>query len=166
MSRPYIGTCCAAVVFFIPGCDAQPGSAVSPAAGGAPELPATVEVAYASARNMRLVGYHDLQARSAYQPIVHAYGDRRILFVGQHAGEAMNPKTGVVEVNGMSILDVTDPSITALTLDQGGRRAAAALTDYRIAFQSPSRRRRLMHVGVVHFVCAARGQTLLRIFNL
>jgi len=30
---------------------------------------------------MRLVGYHDLQARSAYQPIVHAYGDRRILVI-------------------------------------------------------------------------------------
>ena len=59
--------------------------------------------------NMALVGYHDLQARSAYQPIVHAYGDRRILFVGQHAGEAINPLTGRLEVNGLSILDVTDP---------------------------------------------------------
>lgn len=60
--------------------------------------------------NMRLVGSHDLQGRSAYQPVVHAYGDRRILFVGHHAGEAMNPLTGVTEVNGMSILDVTDPA--------------------------------------------------------
>jgi hypothetical protein len=59
---------------------------------------------------MRLVGQHDLQARSAYQPIVHAYGDRRILFVGHHAGEALNPMTGAVERNGLSILDVTDPA--------------------------------------------------------
>jgi hypothetical protein len=62
------------------------------------------------ALNMRLVGRHDLQARSAYQPVVHAYDDRRILFVGHHAGESMNPLTGSIEVNGLSILDVTDPS--------------------------------------------------------
>ena len=60
---------------------------------------------------MRLVGQHDLQARSAYQPIVHRYGDRRILFVGHHAGEAPNPATGRVEQNGLSILDVTDPAL-------------------------------------------------------
>jgi len=60
--------------------------------------------------NMRLVGHDDLQARSAYQPIVHAYGERRILFVGHHAGEAMNPLTGKVEKNGLSIVDVTNPA--------------------------------------------------------
>ena len=72
--------------------------------------------ATAEAWNMALVGHHDLQARSAYQPLVHAYGDRRILFVGQHAGEAVNPETGLTETNGLSILDVTDPtSPTMLT---------------------------------------------------
>ena len=59
---------------------------------------------------MRLVGRNDLQGRSAYQPVIHAYGDRRILFVGHHAGKALNPQTGEVEVNGLSILDVTDPA--------------------------------------------------------
>ncbi len=59
---------------------------------------------------LRLVGRNDLQARSAYQPIVHAYGERRILFVGHHAGEALNPATGFVERNGLSIVDVTDPA--------------------------------------------------------
>ena len=59
---------------------------------------------------MRLVGRHDLQARSAYQPIVHAYGDRRVLFVGHHAGEGLNPLSGATERNGLSILDVTDPA--------------------------------------------------------
>ena len=56
-------------------------------------------------RNLRLVGRNDLQARSAYQPIVHAYGERRILFVGHHAGEALNPATGLIEKNGLSIVD-------------------------------------------------------------
>ena len=69
--------------------------------------------AYPSAVDMRLVGQHDLQARSAYQPVVHAYGDRHILFVGHHAGEAVDLATGDVEVNGMSILDVTDPAAPA-----------------------------------------------------
>ena len=64
---------------------------------------------YESVVNMRLVGHDDLQARSAYQPIVHAYGERRVLFVGHHAGEAMNPLTGKVEKNGLSIVDVTNP---------------------------------------------------------
>ena len=60
--------------------------------------------------DLRLVGQNDLQARSAYQPVVHAYGARRVLFVGHHAGEALNPATGYMEKNGLSILDVTDPS--------------------------------------------------------
>jgi hypothetical protein len=60
--------------------------------------------------NLRLVGQNDLQARSAYQPIVHRYGERRILFVGHHAGEVLNPATGLLEKNGLSIVDVTDPA--------------------------------------------------------
>lgn len=62
-----------------------------------------------AAFNLGLVGQHDLQGRSAYQPVVHRYGERRILFVGHHAGEALNPMTGDIERNGLSILDVTDP---------------------------------------------------------
>ncbi|HZF27780.1 MAG TPA: hypothetical protein VE907_01555 [Gammaproteobacteria bacterium] len=65
---------------------------------------------YPSAVNLRLVGHDDLQARSAYQPIVHNYAERRILFVGHHAGEGMNPLTGKVEKNGLSIVDVTNPA--------------------------------------------------------
>ena len=60
-------------------------------------------------RNARLVWAHDLQARSAYQPLPVTQGGRRILYVGHHAGRAPNPLTGEVEVNGTSVLDVTDP---------------------------------------------------------
>jgi hypothetical protein len=81
--------------------------AASPVAGVAPAPQADDPLA---AHDLRLVGQNDLQARSAYQPIVHAYGQRRILFVGHHAGEALNPATGYVEKNGLSILDVTDPA--------------------------------------------------------
>ena len=67
-----------------------------------------------NAMNMELVGHHDLQQRWSYQPVPHRVGDRWILFVGHHAGEAMNPLTGNVERNGMSILDVTDPAAPVL----------------------------------------------------
>jgi hypothetical protein len=63
----------------------------------------------AKQRNMRLLGHDDLQARSAYQPIIHKQGDREIAYVGHHEGEALNPLTGVVEQNGTSIVDVTNP---------------------------------------------------------
>ena len=69
------------------------------------------EAADARASDLRLVGQDDLQGRSAYHPIIHTYGERRILFVGHHAGEADNPLTGRLEVNGMSVLDVTDPAV-------------------------------------------------------
>ena len=64
--------------------------------------------------NMQLVGKHPLQGRSSYQPIPHKYGDQWILFVGHHAGESLNTQTGEVEVNGMSILDVTDAATPEL----------------------------------------------------
>ena len=35
---------------------------------------------------MKLVGYNDLQARSAYQPTIHHQGDRWIAYIGHHGG--------------------------------------------------------------------------------
>ncbi len=61
------------------------------------------------ASNMDLVGYNDLQARSAYQPVIQKQGERWIAYVGHHGGEALNPQTGKMEPNGTSIVDVTDP---------------------------------------------------------
>jgi hypothetical protein len=61
------------------------------------------------ASNMTLVGYNDLQARSAYQPVIEKQGNRWIAYVGHHGGEALNPMTGKMEPNGTSIVDVTDP---------------------------------------------------------
>jgi len=59
--------------------------------------------------NMDLVGYSDLQARSAYQPTIHKQGDRWIAYVGHHGGSQPNVVTGKAEDNGTSIVDVTDP---------------------------------------------------------
>jgi len=77
--------------------------AQAPKIGDAPE-----------ARNMRLVGYNDLQARSAYQPIIHKQGSRYIAYIGHHGGtqgvpKPVNPLNGQAEFNGTSVIDVTDP---------------------------------------------------------
>ena len=64
----------------------------------------------AESKNMKLVGFNDLQARSAYQPIIHQQGSRFIAYVGHHGGGAFNPLTNTTERNGTSIVDVTDPS--------------------------------------------------------
>lgn len=59
--------------------------------------------------NMNLVGSSDLQARSAYQPLVHKQGERWIAYIGHHGGRMLNTLTGKEEDNGTSILDVTNP---------------------------------------------------------
>jgi hypothetical protein len=64
----------------------------------------------AEQRNMSLVGQDDLQARSAYQPVIQRQGARWIAYVGHHGGRRLNPLTGQTELNGTSIVDVTDPS--------------------------------------------------------
>ena len=68
----------------------------------------------AEAKNMELVGYQDLQARSAYQPVIREQNGRWIAYIGHHGGtekvpKPLNPITGVPEFNGTSIVDVTDP---------------------------------------------------------
>jgi hypothetical protein len=66
------------------------------------------------AKNMRLVGFNDLQARSAYQPTIHKQGDRYIAYIGHHGAsyvrKPMNAISGQDEFNGTSIVDVTDPA--------------------------------------------------------
>src|SRR4051812_5704337 len=66
------------------------------------------------ARNVRLVGVHDLAARSAYQPTIRRQGERWIAYVGHHGGRMVNPLNGRLEENGTSILDVTDPAAPRL----------------------------------------------------
>jgi hypothetical protein len=82
---------------------ASPALAQSPKVGDPPE-----------AKNMRLVGYNDLQERSAYQATIHHQGGRYIAYIGHHGGTPEAPKpvnklTGQAEFNGTSIVDVTDP---------------------------------------------------------
>jgi hypothetical protein len=84
----------------------------------------------AEAQNMRLVGYNDLQARSAYQPVVHHQGNRYIAYVGHHGGNRPNPMNSRAEDNGTSIIDVTDPGkpryLTHIPGEKGGPESGGA----------------------------------------
>jgi hypothetical protein len=76
---------------------------------------AQAQEAHKKAHNMRLVGTNDLQARSAYQPIVQHQlvggVDKYIAYIGHHNGSAPNTLLpgAPVQTNGVSIVDVTDP---------------------------------------------------------
>ena len=66
------------------------------------------------AKDMTLLGYNDLQARSAYQPTIHGQNGHWIAYIGHHGGTEGEPKplnklTGQHEFNGTSLVDVTDP---------------------------------------------------------
>ncbi|HEY4355280.1 MAG TPA: hypothetical protein VGN16_06005 [Acidobacteriaceae bacterium] len=64
----------------------------------------------AEANNMDLVGYNDLQGRTAYIPTIEKQGDRWIAYIGVQADSPrLNPLTGKVEPPGTLIIDVTDP---------------------------------------------------------
>jgi hypothetical protein len=75
-----------------------------PAAADPPRYPGKEE-----AKNVRLIGKHDLAARTAYQPTVKQQGNRWIAYIGHHGGRKVNPATGQLEENGTTILDVTNP---------------------------------------------------------
>jgi hypothetical protein len=76
--------------------------------------------------NTEWLGHNDLQGRTTYQTTVHTQGNRVIAYAGHFAGKMLNPMTGVVEENGTSIVDVTDPRhpvyLKHLIADKGGAR--------------------------------------------
>src|SRR2546428_1163728 len=63
----------------------------------------------ASASNMTLLGHHDLQGRSAYQPVIHEQDARWIAYVGHHGGRAAELLPRREEDSGAPTLAVTDP---------------------------------------------------------
>jgi len=62
--------------------------------------------------NMEVVGHDDLQGRSAYQPIIINQNGKQIAYVGHHDNQKpiVNPMNGKAEINGTSVVDVTDPA--------------------------------------------------------
>ena len=99
--------------------------------GSGPRSAAEYRADQAEASNMRLVGFLPLQARSAYQPLVHQQGNRFIAYIGHHGGKPkINPATGVVENNGTSVVDVTNPAspryLAHIPGQQGGTESGGA----------------------------------------
>jgi hypothetical protein len=76
---------------------------------GAAGAAGQAQPALPEARDMQLLGHHDLQGRAATQPVIHNQGGRWMAYVQHHGGQRPNPLTGGVEWSGTSILDVTDP---------------------------------------------------------
>jgi hypothetical protein len=72
--------------------------------------PLWAQTGQAESHDMDLVGFDDLQGRSAYQPTIHHQGDRWIAYIGHHGGNVVSAATGKTEPNGTSIFDVTDPA--------------------------------------------------------
>src|SRR2546429_5123422 len=63
----------------------------------------------ASASNMALLGHHDLQGRSAYQPVIHEQNGRWIAYVGHHGGPPLQSLPGREEDNGSPPLPLPHP---------------------------------------------------------
>jgi hypothetical protein len=75
------------------------GAVADPAGGGA------------DSHDLLWLGHADLQGRTAYQPTLHTINGKVYLFVGHFSGQlALNPLTGVVEPNGTTITDVSNPA--------------------------------------------------------
>lgn len=103
----------------------------SMAANAANDLATTEKAGFntaaADVHNTKWLGHNDLQGRTVYQTTVHTYPDGRVIaFAGHFNGKMLNPMTGVVETNGTSIVDVTDPRnpvyLKHLVADKGGAR--------------------------------------------
>ena len=62
-------------------------TAVAVALGIAMGAVVTIAQQHVEKTNMDLVGYDDLQARSAYQPVIQKQGERWIAYVGHHGGD-------------------------------------------------------------------------------
>lgn len=102
------------------------------------------------ARNVRLVGYHDLQGREAL--VVTTRSDPangRWVYVGHHESywdqkPKLNPITGKLEWNGTSILDVSDPARPRLVWHipndrDANSRSVSVVYDYGFESSPPGR---------------------------
>ncbi|HEY2229880.1 MAG TPA: hypothetical protein VGI22_19495 [Xanthobacteraceae bacterium] len=103
MRRTFAGAVFTGVLALIAGLAMAQTRKEAPKIGDPPE-----------ALNMRLVGTNDLQGRTAYQPTIFKQGGRYIAYIGHHGGAGelatpLNTLNGQRELNGTSIVDVTDP---------------------------------------------------------
>ena len=93
-----------------------------------PAARGTVHRNGADTYNTEWLGHDPLQGRTVYQTTVQTQGRQVIAYAGHFNGTMLNPNTGVMEINGTSIVDVTDPRhpkyLKHLIADKGGARMA------------------------------------------
>jgi hypothetical protein len=76
--------------------------------------------------NTEWLGHSDLQGRTTYQTTVHSQHGHVVAYAGHFNGKMLNPMTGLVETNGTSVVDTTDPRHPAylwhIPANNGGAR--------------------------------------------
>jgi hypothetical protein len=91
-----------------------------------PEPIGTLNADGSNTYNTVWLGHNDLQGRVVYQTTVHSQANKVIAYAGHFNGTMLNPMTGANEVNGTSIVDVTDPRhpkyLKHLPANSGGAR--------------------------------------------
>ena len=117
------------------------------------------EPGQAQSHNMRLVGFNDLQGRSAYHPVIHRQGQHWIVYVGTRVGTPFNPLTGVREGNGTLIIDVTDPRNPTTLFHIPGNRQQPADT-------SKAQMVRACDIGGQTFLLRSSGSSSHEIWNV
>ena len=106
------------------------------------------------ASNMKLVGWNDLQARSAYQPTIHKQGERYIAYIGHHGGTddvptPVNPMTGKPENNGSSPVSPRRSAYRSAPERESPRRISSSRRALRSRL---GQQRELLFVQRVHVV--------------
>lgn len=105
------GTAFLIALLPLAGCDTQGQSSPPAAVAAAPADPLAE-----SSENVRLVGYNDLQGRTALVTTTKSDpANGNWVYIGHHDAfhdekPILNPITGKLEFNGTSILDITDPA--------------------------------------------------------
>ena len=92
---------------------------------GAFAVTTTAQQRAAESRDMTLLGSNDLQARSAYQPVIQKQGNRYIAYIGHHAGSMPNLLTGKMEDNGTSVVGRHQSPPAEIHRAHSGRRRSA-----------------------------------------
>ena len=130
----------AAVPFLAAGITACGSTAPAAPANGAPVADERAE----AAENVRLVGYNDLQGRQSLQLIARSdAANGNWLYVGHQPNDRpnseepqMNAVTGQAEINGTSIIDITDPAKPTIKwhipgISGANHRAVSVVYDYK-----------------------------------
>lgn len=119
--------------------------------------PAAQAADIAESKNMKLVGFNNLQGRSAYQPLIVNQGGRYIAYIGHHGGQSSTPAQ-FPESNGTSILDVTNPKKPIYLKHLGGGAGAGEAGGAQMV--------RICSVGGTPYMLRSLGDVAHEVYNV